>query len=233
MSKDEIKDWQKFDSWTAPVVAYKLRGELPETESLRKDILLHADTYVMDGGSELLYRIYTPREKSQQVLYQLCVPAIMKAEILHMYHDHPVFGGHLSISKAFYKLARNFYWPGYHDDLEKYIRRCEVCQKRRVPNHPVLPPLRLFRVSHLFQRVGVDHMWPLSCISSKPDHNYSYILVFTEYLTRFVIAVPAISCRAKETAELLLREVIFRYRSCDTIISDRHRTFKVPPTANC
>jgi putative transposase len=181
---------------------------------------------VVDGVSGLLYRIYTPREKSQQVLYQLCVPAMMKAEVLHMYHDHPIFVGHLYIGKAFYKLSRNFYWPGYHDELEVHIKKCTICQKRRIPNHAVLPALRPFRVNHRFEIVSVDHIGPLSSTGSKPNHKYNYIIVFVEYLTRYVIAIPTVSCGAEETAEVFLREVVFKYGSCDTIISDRHRTFR-------
>jgi putative transposase len=196
------------------------------SESQRKNVLLHAETYVVDSVTELLYRIYTPREKSQAVLYQLCVPAMMKAEVLYLYHNHPIFGGHLSIGKAFYKLSRNFFWPGYHDDLEGHIKKCEICQRRRVPAHAALPPLRPFRVSNLFEMVSVDHIGPLSTTKSKPSHNFNYIIVFVEYLTRYVVAIPAASCGAEETAEIFLREIVFKFGSCDTIISDRHRTFR-------
>jgi hypothetical protein len=208
MTQDDIKEWQRFDTWTEPIVAYRTKGVLPDSEALRRDILLHAETYTVDSVTGLLYRINTPREKSQAVLYQLCVPAIMKAEVLKLYHNNPIFGGHLSIRKAFYKLSRNFFWPGYHDDLEGHIRKCVICQKRRVPAHAALPPLRPFRVSNLFEMVSVDHIGPLSTIKSKPNHNFNYIIVFVEYLTRYVVAVPAVSCGAEETADLPARNCL-------------------------
>ena len=50
--------------------------------------------------------------------------------------------------------------------------------------------------------------------------------MFFEYLTRYVIAAPTKSCGAEETADVFLREVVFKYGSCDAILSDRHRTFR-------
>ena len=47
-----------------------------------------------------------------------------------------------------------------------------------------------------------------------------------EYLTRFCIAVPTKTCGDEETADVFLREVVFRYGSCDAILSDRHKTFR-------
>ena len=132
----------------------------------------------------------------------------------------------MSIKKAYYRLSQNFYWPGAHGDMEKRIIQCKVCQKRRVPNHPAIPELRPLRVNHLFQIVSVDHVGPLTQQGTKQDHPYHYICVFVEYLTRFVIAVPTKTCCAGETAEVFLREIIFRYGPCDTILSDRHKTFR-------
>jgi hypothetical protein len=117
MAPGDIKEWQKFDTWASPHVTFKTTGTLPDKEAARRDVLLLADTMVIDENSGILYRISKSREKSQQANYQLCVPAIMRPEILHLFHDHPVFGGHMSIRKAFYRLSQNFYWPGFHDAL--------------------------------------------------------------------------------------------------------------------
>ena len=113
-----------------------------------------------------------------------------------------------------------------HGDFVEHIRKCKVCQKRRIPNNPAIPELRPLRVSHLFQIVSVDHVGRLTQQGVKSSHPYNYICVFVEYLTRFVIAVPTKNCGAEETAKVFLREVIFRYGSCDTILSDRHKSFR-------
>ena len=68
----------------------------------------------------------------------------------------------MSVGKGFYKISKNFYWPGVHAALVEHIRKCVVCQKRKIPNHPTIPELRPMRVQRVFQVIGVDHVGPLS-----------------------------------------------------------------------
>ena len=80
----------------------------------------------------------------------------MQRKIPNLFHDHEVFGGHMSVGKGFYKISKNFFWPGVHADLVQHIKKCDVCQKRPIPNHLTIPELRPIRVQRVFQVIGVD-----------------------------------------------------------------------------
>ncbi|KMQ86209.1 enzymatic polyprotein endonuclease reverse [Lasius niger] len=59
-------------------------------------------------------KIYTEEEK-QQILYE--------------YHDAPT-GGHQRIERTIRRIRLNHHWPGIIKDVERYISKCESCQKK-------------------------------------------------------------------------------------------------------
>ncbi len=58
-----------------------------------------------------------------------------------MAHDN--VAGHLGITKTYYRILRNFFWPGIKSDVARYCRSCHVCQVVGKPNQVIRPaPLR-------------------------------------------------------------------------------------------
>ena len=45
-----------------------------------------------------------------------------------MYHDTPV-GGHRGRWKTIELVARNYWWPGVTKEVERYVDRCNACQR--------------------------------------------------------------------------------------------------------
>ena len=40
-----------------------------------------------------------------------------------------ITGGHLGIKKTREKIMSNFCWPGIYEDVARYCRSCDICQK--------------------------------------------------------------------------------------------------------
>ena len=91
-----------------PTCVIPHRWHITREKEIKCDVLMMKDKMVIDTNSGLLYKISKPKEKSQQIEYQLCVPSIIKPDILILFHDHEVFGGHMSVGKCFYRLSKNF-----------------------------------------------------------------------------------------------------------------------------
>src|SRR3954452_14042328 len=49
--------------------------------------------------------------------------------VLFMIHNHPT-GGHFGKEAVYNKLVERYYWKGISRDIEEYIKRCDVCQRR-------------------------------------------------------------------------------------------------------
>ena len=54
-----------------------------------------------------------------------------KQAIFQEKHDKPV-GGHLRMNRTYDRLKLFTSWPGVKQELEKYVRQCETCQKNKI-----------------------------------------------------------------------------------------------------
>ena len=50
-------------------------------------------------------------------------------EIIKLAHDHPL-SGHMGQDNTYYRLKEEAWWPGIQEDIKKYIRSCDIYQKR-------------------------------------------------------------------------------------------------------
>ena len=65
--------------------------------------------------------------------HQIVVPTSYRSEVLHITHETPL-SGHLSVSKTYLEILKNFYWPTIKRDVVRFCRPCHMCQKVRKPN---------------------------------------------------------------------------------------------------
>ena len=107
--------------WTVPYLAYMTRGELPEDETLARQITRRSKSMVVIN-SELHRRSVTGA-------FQRCVSPEEGQEILREIHEgdcgHHV-GSKSLVAKAF---RHGFYWLTAHADAEDLVSKCDGCQR--------------------------------------------------------------------------------------------------------
>ena len=112
-------------------------------------------------------------------------------------HAHEgVCGGHFTTDTTVRKILQaGLYWPTLFADSNKYCRSCPQCQAygRRIIPHTELFPII---PTGVFEKWGVDFVGPLP-ITAKQNE---YLLVATDYLSKWVEAVPVRSCTKKVAA---------------------------------
>ena len=103
---------------------------------------------------------------------------------MELAHQIPL-AGHMGRDKTAARLLYRFYWPTLYNDVKAYCQQCGVCQKTasRKPRRAPLIPLPI--LEEPFQRVGMDIV-PLP----RSARGHQYILVVTDYATRYPEAVP-------------------------------------------
>ena len=47
-------------------------------------------------------------------------------EIIHAYHDHPA-AGHPGWAATYELVSRNYWWPGLHKTIARYLANCDIC----------------------------------------------------------------------------------------------------------
>lgn len=135
-------------------------------------------------------------------------------------HDDPL-AGHLGVNKTYEKLRERYYWPKMFADVQFWCLSCTHCQMKKIPKQRQTAPILPIPVEGAFDRVAVDCLGPFPV----SDSGNRYIVVFSDYLTRYpeAFAVPTID--APTIADLLVNEILPRHGAPRTLLSDRGSNF--------
>ncbi|CAF1114090.1 unnamed protein product [Brachionus calyciflorus] len=159
------------------------------------------------------------RQKNGKLFKQLVVPKELKLDILKMCHDN-FTGAHLGQRKTWIKLNNRFYWQNSYQDTKNYVESCGVCS--RIKDPPVtraeLKPITEFQKP--FDMVAVDILE-----LTRTNSGNKYVVVFTDYLTKWVEAFPLRDQNAESIAKIFINEIISRHSAPSKLLSDQGRNF--------
>ena len=126
------------------------------------------------------------------------------------------------MEKTLSRLKERFYWPGYHQDVQHWCGKCAICATWKSPSHPARAPLSNIKPGHPMQLVAVDILGPFP----ESETGNPYILVATDYFTRWVEVYPTPNQEATTVAGRLVDEFLFRFSPPEQLHSDQGRQFE-------
>src|SRR5216117_2346329 len=139
--------------------------------------------------------------------------------ILFMTHNHEM-GGHFGMDTTYNKIADRYYWKGMYDDIKKYVKSCDTCQRRgQKGGKSYLNPIE---VGEPFERIGIDFVGPLE----RTKRRNRYILVVTDYLTKWPEAKAMKEATAENVVKFIYEGIICRHGCPKIILSDRGTHFR-------
>ncbi|GFV13248.1 transposon Tf2-9 polyprotein [Trichonephila clavipes] len=150
------------------------------------------------------------------------IPKHLRAGILRHFHDAPT-AGHLGFAKTYDRIRKRFYWPGMYRNVVRYVMHCRECQRRK--SVPQRPPGRLVPIPPAiapFHRIGIDLLGRFP----KSAHGNKWIIVCTDYSTRYAITKALPTAEVEEIAKFLLEEIVLRHGAPRVIITDRGAVFR-------
>ena len=104
-------------------------------------------------------------------------------------------------------------------DALEFVKRCEQCQRTKPPVAREEMPLRPIMATRAFAKWGIDFVGP---IKPPARHTHAeYIIVATDYLTKWVEAKATVKNDARTTAKFLYENVFTRYGLPIEIVSDQ------------
>lgn len=148
----------------------------------------------------------------------------LRRDLIQRYHDTPVMG-HPGRFKTLELLRRDYWWPGMHTMVSRYVEGCAACQQNKINTHPTTPPLNPIPadgITRPFQQVSVDYITDLPS-----SDGFDSIMVMVDHgLTKGVILTPCNkTIDAIGTATLMYQTVYRRFGLPEKIISDRGPQF--------
>jgi hypothetical protein len=210
-------DLQKADPYLNALRKYLTDKHLPDDSARATRIAAEAPNYCLYEG--VLYRTIRVRRGSYH--FVLTVPKAHIQCVLQQMHDNAVTGAHLSFNKTLSRAMSTFYWPNMAVDIKTYCEKCEQCAKRKAPTPRPKYPLQPITVGAPFERVGMDVVGPLP----QTQLGNKWILVFTEYLTKWPEAVAIPNQEAATVASAFVSEIISRHGCPQKLLSDRGPNF--------
>ena len=205
----ELAELQRKDSELVEVIDYVQKGVLPTDDKRQRQLVLEGSRFaIMDG---VLYYVDPARKDRPRA----AVPESMRGQLLEETHSGGL-AGHFATKGLYENLARRFWWRGMYGDVYRFCKGCLTCAAYRGGGRRSRPPLMPLKVGGPFERIGVDLMeLPLTSQGNR------YVVVFLDYLTKWVEAFPLPDQTSESIARLLIDHIICRHGVPKELLSDR------------
>ncbi|RWR98362.1 hypothetical protein B4U79_19258, partial [Dinothrombium tinctorium] len=211
LTSEEIRERQLRD----PKIS-KIMRLLPKYEHLScRDRKKLKKFHINEQG--LLYR-----KVENHSADKLCIviPRCLRKDLYSM-HDDPL-SGHLGQKKTFERINSRFYFPGMRKYINRYVKTCVECQTRKFPTVPPAGLLQPIIVGGVCEKFGLDILGPFP----KSLRDNKYIIVGTEYLTRFAIVRALPDSTAALIASFVVENIICQFGSPREFLTDRGVQFR-------
>lgn len=218
-----LKSIQEKDADIALVIKWLKGGIKPKSEDLAgksifvREIVGQWDMLLI--RDDLLYRKWVTGQGND--IFQAVIPARERRKVLYFCHDFKG-SGHLGHKKTLEKVRSKYYWPGCRKDVRTYVAGCETCSKRKSPNVTKRAPMKVVETGIPMERVATDILGELP----KTDRGNRYILVVSDYFTKWTDSFAMPNMEAQTVAKILVEEVFAKLGVPRILHSDQGRQYE-------
>jgi len=179
---------------------------------------------------EIFHRKVAPYTLIRGVLFKLGADDILRRcleppewkKVVRALHAESS-GGHFAFVSIVKRIrSAGYWWPYLHRDVRNFVRSCDQCQRTGAPsfrNHwPLTPIIPLAP----FEKWGIDFIGPIFPVSTRKRR---YIILATDYVTKWVEARATRKNDAETSANFLFEEILMRFGHPLELVSDRGTHF--------
>jgi hypothetical protein len=171
--------------------------------------------------NDILFRKEVIRRCDSELKYDLLVlPTSLLLTAIQSAHC-PIDQAHFNNDRTFIKLRVKYYHPDLRRMTNKFCNECEICIKYKGKRKQPVPVGNIPLPSTPWEKVSFDILGPMT----ETLTGNKYILVFTDYLTRYSIIIPIKDKRTETIAEKMRQHVIYVHSCPKILISDNAKEF--------
>ena len=157
----------------------------PDDDKAARKLFFEAEHIVIKDG--ILYHIFHPRTKRlhevKPIIQQLCVPNVLREELLRTYHDN---NAHVGRERLYDTLKHKYCFPYMHSSVIEYDSSCRICRRTKTSTHMKKAPLKRLEIQPAFHRLHLNFVAPLP----KTTEGSRHILVIVDSTTLWIEAFP-------------------------------------------
>ena len=201
----------------AEIIHYLTKQTFPSTftETMKKQLIQKSAPYTMIGN--VLYK------KGRDEVLRRCIFKSEVETILEGCHLDSCGGHFAGDSTARKALMAGYWWPTMFTDAHQFARRCDPCQRIGRPTDTSAMPLVPILAQAPFEKWGIDFVGPIAPASRNGQKRY--ILVATDYVTKWAEAKATKTDNASTVATFLYENIITRFGCPKELVSDRGTHF--------
>ena len=187
-------------SWMDPISLFLERDILPEEKFEAKKVRRKAPRFWLSEDRKLYKRSFSSP-------YLFCLHPEASKSLLEELHEG-VCGSHTGgRSLSHQAITHGYWWPGMQKEAQGYVKKCDQCQ-RFTPNiHQPGTVLNPLSSPWPFAQWGLDIMG----LFPKAVGNKKYLLVCTDYFTKWVEAEPLANIRDIDVKRFTWKNIITRF----------------------
>lgn len=185
------------------------------TEKMKKNLVVKSTPYTILG--DVLYK------KGKDGILRRCIFQSEVQTILEGCHADSCGGHFAGESTARKALTAGYWWPTMFKDAHDYVQHCDPCQRIGRPTRSSAMPLVPILAQIPFEKWGIDFVGPIAPPSRRGQKRY--ILVATDYVTKWAEASAVQNDNAGTVARFLYENIITRFGCPKELVSDRGTHF--------
>ena len=158
---------------------------------------------------------------------KLYVPndAAFREELLAKYHDDPL-AGHFGVERTLALLQRNYRWPDMKEEINIYVKTCEICQRTKIRRHRPYGKLESLPIpSEPWEEIAMDFITGFPPSTTMYGVFDSILVVVCRY-TKMAVYIPVRkTITAAVLATLFINRIVCKFGMPKGIVTDRGSLF--------
>ena len=176
--------------------------------------------------------LFPEHEKDEKGLKRfkqlILVPRTVEKEIFAKHHEDPK-EGHQGIARTIEKIQRNYYIPGLHKKIKKYITDCDLCNKSKNDYSKPIGKMQIEenQINRPWQSITADFLDMPQVQDENTGIKLNQILVIVDRFSKYTILIPTRKeATTEEVYELLWTHVFAVFGIPEQMTSDQDKIFK-------
>lgn len=137
-------------------------------------------------------------------------------ELISLYHDNAVFGGHIGKKRLYHKLRHNYYWKNMVRDVADHVDKCIKCKLNKPKPATKIPLCITDTPNRPFEKISIDTIGPLPLTVE----GNRFAVTVNCNLAKYFIPIPIPNKEAQTVAKGLVENVFLIFGLSKEIMSD-------------